>query len=62
MRFGWSLALPRYPVSLHPFDRLILHNGVVHTLDDAGTAVDESEAIDDDFATSKPADETDDEK
>ena len=46
---------PRGPIPLK-------NTGRSFTLDDADTAVDESETIDDDFATSKPADDTDEEK
>jgi len=46
---------PRGPIPLK-------NTGRSFTLDDSDAAVDDSEAIDDDFATSKPADDTDDEK
>jgi len=46
---------PRGPIPLK-------NTGRSFTLDDADAAVDDSEAIDDDFATSKPSDETDDDK
>ena len=46
---------PRGPIPLK-------NTGRSFTLDDADTAVDESETIDDDFATSKPADEPDEDK
>ena len=46
---------PRGPIPLK-------NTGRSFTLDDADTAVDESETIDDDFATSKPSDDTDDDK
>ena len=46
---------PRGPIPLK-------NTGRSFTLDDADTAVDESETIDDDFATSKPTDDTDDDK
>ena len=46
---------PRGPIPLK-------NTGRSFTLDDADTAVDDSEAIDDDFATSRPSDDTDDDK
>ena len=46
---------PRGPIPLK-------NTGRSFTLDDADTAVDESETIDDDFATSKPTDDTDEDK
>jgi RNA recognition motif-containing protein len=46
---------PRGPIPLK-------NTGRSFTLDDADAAVDESETIDDDFATSKPEDDTDEEK
>ena len=46
---------PRGPIPLK-------NTGRSFTLDDADTSADEAEAIDDDFATSKPQDEPDDDK
>ena len=55
----WSDALdaerPRGPIPLKATGRSF-------TLDDADTTADEAEPIDDDFATSKPKDDTEEEK